>query len=180
MIARLLRSRPAPIVATALLLVAGLMPMPGGWGWARSARRDVRSPEMNRADRDARGGNYYEALIDGRAGRDGGRGELALRLQGRPTIWMSFHDIDATRYRKTDFLLFELRPNTNRTVFGVPFTTNAAGMRDRPYPRAKPPGTFRIALLGSSIDMGWGVGTDATYENRLEDWLNARAARRGL
>jgi len=53
-------------------------------------------------------------------------------------------------------------------------------MRDRHYPRAKPEGTFRVALLGSSMDMGWGVATDETYEQRLEHWLNAHAARVGV
>jgi hypothetical protein len=53
-------------------------------------------------------------------------------------------------------------------------------MSDREYSPEKPEGTFRIALLGSSIDMGWGVATASTYENRLEDWLNAEAARRGV
>ena len=32
-------------------------------------------------------------------------------------------------------------------------------------------------MLGSSIDMGWGVGTDETYVNLLEDWLNAARRR---
>src|SRR5262249_20304924 len=58
--------------------------------------------------------------------------------------------------------------------------TNSWGMRDRPYAVEKPQGVFRIALLGSSIDMGWGVNTEETYENRLEDWLNAHASKRGL
>ena len=53
-------------------------------------------------------------------------------------------------------------------------------MRDREYPTEKPEGVYRIALLGSSIDMGWGVATPDTYENRLEGWLNAEAARRHL
>ena len=44
----------------------------------------------------------------------------------------------------------------------------------------KPPGTFRIAVLGSSMDMGWGVTYQETYSHLLEDWLNAHAARRGL
>ena len=29
----------------------------------------------------------------------------------------------------------------------IPWSTNAHGMRDREYPEAKPPGTFRIALV---------------------------------
>ena len=34
-------------------------------------------------------------------------------------------------------------------------------------------------MLGSSIDMGWGVALDETYVHQLELWLNAHAARRG-
>ncbi len=30
------------------------------------------------------------------------------------------------------------------------------------------------------MDMGWGVGTEETYENQLEDWLNVHAAKHGL
>jgi hypothetical protein len=71
-------------------------------------------------------------------------------------------------------------PNIHRKLYGQPFTTNEHGMRDRPYAVQKPEGVFRIALVGSSMDMGWGVSTDDTYVNRLEDWLNVRAAKRGL
>jgi hypothetical protein len=65
-------------------------------------------------------------------------------------------------------------------VFDRTFTTNGDGMRDRPYPHKKPPNTYRIAVLGSSIDMGWGVSIEETYIKLLENWLNAHAAKRGL
>jgi hypothetical protein len=99
---------------------------------------------------------------------------------GKPTGWTTFHQVRATRYLPGDPLQFELLPDLNKTVFGAEFTTNALGMRDRPIATAKPPGVVRIALLGASMDMGWGVETDQTYENRLEDWLNRVAERKGL
>ncbi|HEV3164914.1 MAG TPA: SGNH/GDSL hydrolase family protein [Isosphaeraceae bacterium] len=175
------RSSP-PSVATSLvlttaLLALGLFPLPEGW--ARSARDSIRSPEMNRADREANAGGYYEGLIGGGGGPEGARGELALRLLGKPTDWVRFQDAGVARVLPADFLQFELRPNQNRSLFGRPFTTNAYGMRDRHYTLEKSPGLFRIALVGSSIDMGWGVGTEETYENLLEDWLNTHAAKRG-
>jgi hypothetical protein len=138
----------------------------------------MRSPDLNRADREAIAGGYYEGLITG--GSEGGRNELALRLLGKPTDWVRFYDIDACRILSGDVLQFELRPNFSKPLFGRAFTTNSLGMRDREYPVEKKPDTFRIALLGSSMDMGWGVGTDETYENLLEDWLNTHAAKRGL
>ena len=44
----------------------------------------------------------------------------------------------------------------------------------------KSDGTFRIAVLGSSIEMGWGVKHQDTYINQLEEWLNMHSARLGL
>ena len=79
-----------------------------------------------------------------------------------------------------DFLQFELKPNMHIKLFGQTFTTNSYGMRDREYTVEKPYGVYRIAVLGSSIDMGWGLGTEETYVNRLEDWLNHHAAKQGI
>lgn len=165
-----------PLAITIAMLLLALVPLPGHR--AKSALRSLRSPEPNRSDREALAAGYYVGLIDG--GPDSGRDELTLRLLGKASDWQSFHDVGATEYLEGDFLQFELKPNLSTYAFGKPFTTNDRGLRDRRYATAKPPGTFRIALLGSSMDMGWGVGMEETYENRLEDWLNAHARRRGL
>ena len=162
---------------TAALVALGLIPTAGA-GRIQSALRSLHALEANRADHEKHAAGYYVGLIDGEAGP--GRDELALALLGKPGDWISFHDVGAARYLPGDFLQFELLPGVDKPVFGSRFTTNSAGLRDRPYPVEKPPGVFRIAVLGSSMDMGWGVGTDETYENQLEDWLNAHAAKRGL
>lgn len=166
------------LAATAVLVALSVCPLPAGW--ARSARDSARSPEMNRVDREANAGGYYEGLIGSTNTPEGMRGELALRLLGKPNDWVRFHDAGVANFIPGDFLQFELKPDLNRPLFGQAFTTNHFGMRDREYVLEKPPGVFRIALLGSSMDMGWGVGTSETYENCLEDWLNAHAAKRGL
>ncbi len=171
-----LRAYRLSLATVGVILALSVIPMPGRW--ARSALRSIRSPELNRADREAQATGYYVGLIDG--GPEAARDELSLRLQGKSSEWKSFHEVGATKYLPRDLLQFELKPDLDRTVFGKPFTTNAQGLRDRPYTVEKPEGTFRIVLLGSSMDMGWGVATDETYENRLEDWLNAHAARRGI
>jgi hypothetical protein len=85
-----------------------------------------------------------------------------------------------TRELKDDFLQFDLKPGYDARFFGQRYTTNSQGMRDREYDVEKPANVYRIALLGASIDMGWGVATPETYENLLEDWLNAEAIRRGI
>jgi hypothetical protein len=166
------------LLLTAALLALGLLPAAGNGGgntW-RSTLRALHTLELNRADRARQAGGYYVGLIDGPAAV---RDELTLCMLGKPPNWVQFADIGAARYLPGDFLQFELKPNLDVPAFGGRFRTNALGLRDRPAARAKPPGTFRIALLGSSMDMGWGVETDQTYENRLEDWLNAHAAKRG-
>jgi hypothetical protein len=78
-------------------------------------------------------------------------------------------------YLDDDFLQFELKPLLSRNLFGQPFLTNAFGMHDGPISLAKPKGTIRIAVLGSSMDMGWGVRYQETYINKLEQWLDRHA-----
>src|SRR5574339_336198 len=43
-------------------------------------------------------------------------------------------------------------------------STNRWGMRDRDYERLPAPGVFRMALLGPSNVMGWGVADGETFE----------------
>ncbi|WP_435017392.1 SGNH/GDSL hydrolase family protein [Tundrisphaera sp. TA3] len=170
---------PARVVVALAVLALGVIPLPAGW--AVSVRDDARSLGLNRADRAENAGGYYEGLIGGAgANRRGARSALDSSLIGRAIAWNRVQAADITRGLDGDFLQFDLKPDQDKVVFGERFTTNSRGLRDREYAIEKPEGTFRIALLGSSIDMGWGVATDETYENRLEDWLNAEAARRGL
>jgi hypothetical protein len=166
--------------ATLGLLALGLATLPAGWTRARAAIDSARSSELNRVEREASAGGYYEGLIGGGDGPEGARSELTLALMGKPTDWARFHAADVSRHLPGDFLQFELRPDVDRKLFGQPFRTNAQGRRGRTYSVEKPEGVYRIALLGSSMDMGWGVAADETYASRLERWLNAHASRRGL
>ena len=169
----------ARVALTALVLVAGLFPLPTGW--VRNLRDVARSQDLNIADREATAGGYYEGLIGG-AGKNsrGVPSALEVALMGKPIDRNRDLVRRITRDLKDDFLQFDLKPSYDEVLFGERFTTNAAGMRDRDYSVRKPAGVFRVVLLGSSIDMGWGVATPDTYENRLEAWLNAEAERRGL
>lgn len=167
------------LLTSGALLGAGLVDLPNGP--ARSVVQGLRSTQQNAADREAGAGGYYESLLNGGAPADGSRDEISLRLMGKPDDWVNFHELNAARYFPDRFLQFELQPGVDRPVFDHQFTTSSLGLRDRDvYTVEKPPGVFRIALLGSSIDMGWGVRTEETYENRLEDWLNHYANTHGL
>ena len=163
---------------TAAILVAGMFPL--SEGWLRNLRDAARSQDLNHADREATAGGYYEGLIGG-AGKNnrGVPSALEVALMGKPIDRNRDLVRRITRDQKDDFLQFDLKPNYDEVLFGAHFTTNANGMRDRDYPLRKPDGVCRVVVLGSSIDMGWGVATPDTYENRLEAWLNAEAQRRG-
>jgi hypothetical protein len=68
----------------------------------------------------------------------------------------------------------ELRPGVSVEIEGKPFSINQFGMRDRDSVSLyKPAGTTRVALLGSSIVMGYGVGDDEVFARLFEDQLNA-------
>jgi hypothetical protein len=58
---------------------------------------------------------------------------------------------------------------------GTTWSTNASGMRDRPYAEIKPPGTFRIAMTGDSIGVGLGVSDGRGFEPTLERWLDEQS-----
>ena len=171
------RPSAARVLMTASVLAAGLAPLPAGW--ALNAREGLQSTGVDRPSNAA--GGYYESLIAG-AGKDarGAQGPLERCLMGNPIGHNRGQVKEVTRELKDDFLQFDLKPGYDAILFGQRYTTNSRGLRDREYDLEKPEDVYRIALLGSSIDMGWGVATLDTYENLLEGWLNAEASRRGM
>jgi hypothetical protein len=163
-----------------ILLVVALIPWPDDWDLVCNFVDSARSPESNRLDRDGHAMGYYESLIGGGDGADGPPGELSLRLVGRPGGLLRSEVAEVVHFLEHDFLQFELKPRVDRPLLGQPFVTNSFGMHDDPVSIEKPAGTVRIAVLGASMDMGWGVKYQDTYINRLQDWLGEQAARRGL
>ncbi len=66
------------------------------------------------------------------------------------------------------------KPNVHdlEAFAGRPLTTNSRGLRGgRDYPYEKPPGVFRIVVLGDSFTFGEEVGDDDTYAHHLEGLL---------
>ena len=66
------------------------------------------------------------------------------------------------------------QPNLRARNLGALYETNSAGFRGRERTREKPPGTFRIAVIGDSFAMGWNVNEADTYAAQLEASLRAR------
>jgi hypothetical protein len=89
----------------------------------------------------------------------------------RPADWVPFGRTKVF-LRRRDFLSADLVPSTSIVYNGEPFTTNRWGMRDREYELSKPPGTFRVAMLGPSHVMGAGVADGEAFEALLEERLN--------
>ncbi|HYP88605.1 MAG TPA: hypothetical protein VEQ59_10635 [Polyangiaceae bacterium] len=78
-----------------------------------------------------------------------------------------------------DFRYKELLPSLKMQVYDTEIATNSFGMRGPEYTLAKPARTLRIALLGSSNVMGWGVPYDRTFGALLEQQLDAASAKSG-
>ena len=95
------------------------------------------------------------------------------RLIGNPSGWVPFKEANVVHYLRRRVspiraqAIGRARPSSASRL-----STNEFGMHDDPVAVEKPDGTFRIAVLGSSIDMGWGVKHQDTYINQLEEWLN--------
>jgi hypothetical protein len=116
----------------------------------------------------ARADGYYEELIRSSSDR------RKPRLAERPPGWKSFSESglmdDVPDYRHR-----ALRSNLDVRWNGTSFRTNSMGWRGPEISRSKPPGTFRVVVLGSSNTMGHGVDDEETYARLLEGWLAGRA-----
>lgn len=68
------------------------------------------------------------------------------------------------------------RPNQRARYRGALYETNSRGVRGPEMTIAKPPGTFRIAVIGDSFTMGSGVRLEEAYPALLQDALNGTGA----
>lgn len=80
--------------------------------------------------------------------------------------------LDFTR-RRNDALELELIPDYEGRYAGKTITINSWGMRNPDIERAKRAGTWRIAVVGSSVVMGYGVGNDEPFCRLLEARFNS-------
>lgn len=114
---------------------------------------------------------YYERLTN----VDEANRQLWETLMARK-IDNGYQGVDPVRPVK-DFRFRELLPSVQMAAYMTEIQTNRWGMVDRDYEQAKAPGTFRIALLGSSNEMGWGVPTDTRFESLIEKSLVEKGAK---
>lgn len=102
-------------------------------------------------------------------------GEVLLRIVGAPEV----APVQRGRFRLSDNprLLFEPVPNLAFRGDPTEFyeyqgASNSLGYRDREHTLKKPPGTYRIAVLGDSIAAGYRIErTEDAFPARLEALL---------
>jgi hypothetical protein len=131
----------------------------------------LRSGRLSRLDNAALERGYYENLLQVNRFNS----QLWEAYLKRPRSWLNVEGGELKRH-VGGFAQTELIPSfVAQSEFGK-VSTNRWGMRDRDYELAHPAGAFRIALLGPSNVMGWGVGDGETFEALIEDRLNRELA----
>jgi D-alanyl-lipoteichoic acid acyltransferase DltB (MBOAT superfamily) len=129
---------------------------------------NLKSSRLNARDAQMMDRGYYEDLTNV-VRFNSALGDI---YNEKPPSWercWAMHPIDG-------YPDYELMPNKHVWFKGTMMTTNRWGMRDRDYEKAKPAGTYRIALLGASHPMGTGVEDDQVFDNVAEDRLTREAA----
>jgi D-alanyl-lipoteichoic acid acyltransferase DltB (MBOAT superfamily) len=127
----------------------------------------LRSGRLSRLDVAMLEKGYYENL----ARVERFNSQLWELYMNRPRSWLDVVGIGLERFR-ADFLQKELVPSFVAVTNYGSVRTNRWGMRDKEYEKQPAAGTYRIALLGASSVMGWGVGDGETFESLLERRLN--------
>ena len=127
----------------------------------------ILTTKLNKSDQQQLFKGYYDELIVGN--------NLNSRMweveQEKPEGWGKLQSTGIV-IQHEDVLNKELKPNQEVLFKNKVLTTNAHGLRDRPYTLKKPEATLRMALLGGSMEIGSGVADQETYENVLENQLN--------
>jgi hypothetical protein len=127
----------------------------------------LRSAKLSRLDNASLERGYYEQLLR----VDRFNSQLWEVYTKKPTRWLDIETAGIKRFTG-GFAQTDLIPSVAvSTAFG-PITINRWGMRDRDYELKPAANVYRMAVLGPSTVMGWGVGDGATFEALLESRLN--------
>lgn len=129
----------------------------------------LRVERLNERDDELLVRGYYEGLLQ--TGKY--TSQLWQRQEGKPPDWGAGVETVGVGRRTGDQLKVELLPNIEANFKRARLKTNEFKMRDKPYSLEKPENTVRIALLGSSLEMGWGVANEEVFEAIVEERLNS-------
>lgn len=121
----------------------------------------------------AHGAGYYEALLDAAPNSTGEPQHGAPAQRPAPPGIVPFEDSGAV-LADPGYARSLMRPNLNLRWNGTTIRTNSRGYRGPEIITPKPPGTYRVVVLGSSNTMGHGIDDEEGYIRRLESWLRKR------
>jgi len=134
---------------------------------------DLKTNRLNERDEAMLERGYYENLTNVNLFNS----QLWELYARKPDIWLPVMETDAVR-KTNDLMKYELLPSFNGSLLDAPFSTNRWGMRDDDCEQTPAPNTYRMALLGGSVEMGSGVVQEETFEYLLEQRLNREPAKR--
>ena len=99
-------------------------------------------------------------------------GEVLVRLiVPEETFWPVSNIYQTSEIRG---VLYTYKRNYDRVAFGVALETNSLGFRGPEWSKEKPPGIFRIALIGDSHAFGYGVPYESSVGEVLATILKER------
>jgi hypothetical protein len=128
----------------------------------------VREVRLSGHDADMVERGYYEQLLN----VQNFNSQLWQVYASWPLNWSRLEDTGVLR-PTADFLKQELVPLKQIHFRNATLTTNRWAMRDQDYGKTCPANVCRIALLGSSHVMGYGVNDDQTFDAHVERRLNS-------
>lgn len=76
-------------------------------------------------------------------------------------------------FQSDDAFKRKFTPSSKTTIQGIKVEINRWGMHDKDYELIPDDSTFRIAVLGGSIEMGWAIPTDQGLDKVIEGQLNS-------
>lgn len=165
--------RLAAVAYTAVLAALAAIAIPevaGTFGpEARAVVASLRRESVTAAEASRAVQGYYEEMTETRV--TAGAWLAGLEGQAAPPEPVLYLDMSRPA---DDLLERELIPGWSGEVSGNRLTVNRLGLRDRPdLTREKPPGAVRLAFVGTSVVMGYGVADDEPFPRLVEEKLNA-------
>jgi len=117
---------------------------------------------------------YYESILSEPNRVQGAKTGALAKAEKEPLApagWTPFAESGIVK-PVNDYLRWRMKPNLNIVWNGARFSTNRLGYRTPDVAIPKPPGVYRIVVIGSSNTMGHGVADDEIFVRKLETWLN--------
>ncbi len=120
----------------------------------------------NKLEKTAAEAGYYDKLIEGDEGNTIGIGGKSVKKMVKKNPYVNAY------FYQNNIVNRRMKPNLNIIGLDHNFQSNSFGIRDKEYLYKKPQGTKRLALLGSSYQMGSGVDNDEVFEAIAEEKMN--------